>query len=129
MGVLPPGTEVSALASAGEYVEVETSTGQRGWVSGILLAKGVEPAWKSANDRYAQASALLEAERSLRERQEKRMVLLVLAAAVVGVATGFLMRGVLCRRRYGWLEAGQSRSRWQWGHGRLMFVRRKRVWR
>ncbi|MGD9788423.1 MAG: SH3 domain-containing protein [Sulfuricellaceae bacterium] len=127
LAVLAPETPVSVLGVAGDYVEVETRSGQRGWISETLLSKKNEVEG-DAGDRDAwcvRAEASLAAERARREKQEKQRDWSALVVGALGTLAGFLARGVMCRRRYGWLEAGKSWSRWPRGNGRLMFVRRK----
>ena len=115
LALLPAGTPVEVHEAKGGYVRV-SAAGKKGWVAQRLLSmKALSKAVVESKaapslmpDVRRQESPKRQSELALiYEEQEKntwRMLATTLGVAVAAFLSGFWLRGLVFRQRYGWLS-------------------------
>ncbi len=116
IAVLPPGTSVEIHETKGEYASV-SAAGKKGWVAQRLLRVKKTPQAMAVSkaallsvpdDDWKQESQIRQNELAMvREEQEKntwRMLATTIGVAIAAFLSGFWLRGVIFRQRYGWLS-------------------------
>jgi len=116
IALLSAGTQVEVHEAKGDYVRV-SAAGKNGWVAQRLLSMKVPSkavvegkagpslmpdVWRHESQKRQTELALIYEEQ---ERNTWRMLATTLGVAMAAFLSGFWLRGVIFRQRYGWLSA------------------------